>query len=199
MNVVQLTTSPRVRAKQLRDRLWNPPNGNHSTELDVVTGTELRKRKAELAEQVEAQRAEAAQAEKDFQRQAWLAEMVQRAVAERARVKNIARKIVLDDQAIYTPKLGTIVNFVAEQYGVSRIDILSQRRLGNLIEPRIVAMYLATTLTFQSTTEIGRRIGDRDHSTVVKSVQRVKGWMAERPAFKAKIETFVRMLEAAHD
>jgi len=53
------------------------------------------------------------------------------------------------------------------------MDLLSARRQMRVVWPRWVAMYLARHLTMQSLPSIGRRIGDRDHTTVINGLKRV--------------------------
>ena len=54
----------------------------------------------------------------------------------------------------------------------------SARRARAVARPRQVAMYLAKQLTSRSLPEIGRKFGNRDHTTVMHAVQRVGELMA---------------------
>lgn len=71
-------------------------------------------------------------------------------------------------------KIEDIQRVVARQYNVSRSDLLSSRRTANVVRPRQVAMYLAKTLTLRSLPEIGRRFGQRDHTTVLHAVRKIE-------------------------
>jgi hypothetical protein len=66
----------------------------------------------------------------------------------------------------------------AKQYGVSRLDILGERRTANVVRPRQVAMYLSRQLTARSLPEIGRRFGMRDHTTVLHGVTKISQLLA---------------------
>jgi putative salt-induced outer membrane protein YdiY len=59
---------------------------------------------------------------------------------------------------------------VAEHYNIRLTDMSSARRARNVARPRQVAMYLAKQLTSRSLPEIGRRFGNRDHTTVMHAV-----------------------------
>lgn len=72
------------------------------------------------------------------------------------------------------PKVEEIQRAVCQFYGVSKLDLLSKRRTANICRPRQIAMYLAKTLTFRSLPEIGRRFGNRDHTTVLHAVRKIK-------------------------
>lgn len=74
---------------------------------------------------------------------------------------------------------------VVQHYGLDRLDLQSQRRED--ARPRQIAMYLAKHLTSLSYVEIGRRIGGRDHSTVVHGVRQIERLRAIDPALNAAI------------
>lgn len=80
-----------------------------------------------------------------------------------------------------------IQNVVADHYGVTRLDILSHRRTWDVVRPRQVAMYLAKMLTTRSLPEIGRRFGDRDHTTVLHAVRKFEALIARDPSIAATI------------
>ena len=70
---------------------------------------------------------------------------------------------------------------VAEHYNIRLTDMSSARRARAVARPRQVAMYLAKQLTSRSLPEIGRKFGNRDHTTVMHAVCRVAELM-ERDA-----------------
>jgi len=63
---------------------------------------------------------------------------------------------------------------VCQRFGVSRADLLSERRIQKLVFPRHIAMYLAKELTKRSLTEIGRRFHGRDHATAIHAVRKIE-------------------------
>lgn len=85
---------------------------------------------------------------------------------------------------------------VAEHWNIHLTDMASSRRARAVARPRQVAMYLAKQLTSRSLPEIGRRFGNRDHTTVMHAVSRVGELMAHDPAFAAEVELLRKMLEA---
>src|SRR5208337_480436 len=72
------------------------------------------------------------------------------------------------------PTLTSIIETVAEAYGVSEIDIISMRRTIYEVVPRQVAMYLSKELTLNGYSDIGRRFGDRDHTTALHGWRRIR-------------------------
>ncbi|WP_425105466.1 helix-turn-helix domain-containing protein [Ancylobacter sp.] len=67
-------------------------------------------------------------------------------------------------------RIDDVQRVVCRHYGVTREDLLSQRRTAAVVKPRQIAMYLAKVLTLRSLPEIGRRFGGRDHTTVLHAV-----------------------------
>ncbi|MEI7713430.1 MAG: chromosomal replication initiator protein DnaA [Rhodospirillales bacterium] len=85
---------------------------------------------------------------------------------------------------------------VAEHYGIRLTDMSSSRRARQVARPRQVAMYLAKQLTSRSLPEIGRRFGNRDHTTVIHAVSRVSELMERDGTFAEDVELLRRLLES---
>lgn len=62
---------------------------------------------------------------------------------------------------------------IAAHFDISVCDLISARRTANVILPRQIGIYLAKELTLLSLPEIGRRFGNRDHTTVLHSIRKV--------------------------
>ena len=84
---------------------------------------------------------------------------------------------------------------VSEHYHLRLSDMSSARRARAVARPRQVAMYLAKQLTSRSLPEIGRKFGNRDHTTVMHAVSRVNELMAVDAGFAEDVELLRRMLE----
>lgn len=69
------------------------------------------------------------------------------------------------------PTVADILAATAAWYGIEVLDLRSRRRAH--AHARHVAMYVARKLTTKSYAEIGRAIGDRDHTTIMNGVIRV--------------------------
>jgi chromosomal replication initiator protein len=77
---------------------------------------------------------------------------------------------------------------------VSKGDLLSQRRHRSVVWPRQIGMYLAKNLTSRSLPEIGRRFGNRDHTTVLHAIRKVEQLMADDTTLKEEVELLKRLL-----
>ncbi len=85
---------------------------------------------------------------------------------------------------------------VAEHYHLRLSEMSSARRARNVARPRQVAMYLAKQLTSRSLPEIGRKFGNRDHTTVMHACSRVAEIMGVDAGFAEDVELLRRMLES---
>ncbi|MDQ2805042.1 MAG: chromosomal replication initiator protein DnaA [Pseudomonadota bacterium] len=85
---------------------------------------------------------------------------------------------------------------VAEHYNIRLTDMFSARRARAVARPRQVAMYLSKQLTSRSLPEIGRKFGNRDHTTVMHAVGRVGELMERDSGFAEDVELLRRMLES---
>jgi chromosomal replication initiator protein len=85
---------------------------------------------------------------------------------------------------------------VAEHYSIRLTDMSSARRARAVARPRQVAMFLAKQLTSRSLPEIGRKFGNRDHTTVMHAVSRVTELMLRDGSFAEDVELLRRLLES---
>lgn len=85
-----------------------------------------------------------------------------------------------------------IQRIVAEEFGITRAELISIRRKAKLVEPRQVAMYLCRSLAERSYPDIGRRFGGRDHTTVIHAVRKVAERIGKDEAFAARMSLIQR-------
>jgi chromosomal replication initiator protein len=76
-----------------------------------------------------------------------------------------------NEKKVITPEL--IVEVVAEHHNITTADIFSKDKSRNVSFPRQIVMYLCRRLTDLSVTEIGKILGNRDHSTVLHGCEKV--------------------------
>ncbi len=85
---------------------------------------------------------------------------------------------------------------VSEHFNVKMSDMSSARRSRTVVRPRQIAMYLSKNLTSRSLPEIGRRFGNRDHTTVIHAVKKVEELRNLDVSFDEDVELLIRMLES---
>ena len=99
------------------------------------------------------------------------------------------------DTRVVTPKI--IIDTVARRYDIPAEDILSKKRNREIAVPRQVAIYICRELTDLSTTNIGREFGNRDHTTVMHSCDKVAEQMKSDIAFRKRIEELIELVKSA--
>ncbi len=79
-------------------------------------------------------------------------------------------------------RMDDIEGAVCEVFGLDRRTLQSDRKTRSIIQPRMLAMWLARKHTRAAYSEIGRYFGKRSHSTVISAQQKVTRWMSENAA-----------------
>lgn len=80
-------------------------------------------------------------------------------------------------------------------YDVSEEQLQSRTRTRQVVQARQVAMYLCREYTEETLRAIGRAFGDRDHSTVIHSVDTVEDLLETDPNFRQQVEDLRHQLE----
>lgn len=102
-------------------------------------------------------------------------------------LRSVQRRITIDE----------IQRAVSSHFEVKQIDLISERRAVAIARPRQIAMYLAKRLTTRSLPEIGRKFGNRDHSTVIHAVRRIEDLRGKDIEIDSAVRTLMRQLEGA--
>jgi len=63
---------------------------------------------------------------------------------------------------------------VADHFGITVKDLLSSKRNSNIVFPRHICMYLCRELTGNSLADIGSKLGNRHHSTILHSIELIE-------------------------
>ena len=85
---------------------------------------------------------------------------------------------------------------VADYFNIRVAEMSSARRAQMVARPRQVAMFLTKQLTSRSLPEIGRKFGNRDHTTVMHAIKKVDQLCKADSAFGGDVELLRRMLES---
>ncbi|MFN2615793.1 MAG: chromosomal replication initiator protein DnaA [Thermoleophilaceae bacterium] len=90
--------------------------------------------------------------------------------------------------------LTEIVDATAQEFGVASEELFARGRRAEVATARQVAMYLARELTDHSLPEIGRGIGQRNHTTVLHAVNRVGAAVSSDTAVRKAVDNVRRQL-----
>ncbi len=91
-------------------------------------------------------------------------------------------------------KIEDIMRIVSRHFGVSKGDLISQRRHRSVVWPRQIGMYLAKQLTSRSLPEIGRRFGGRDHTTVLHAIRKIESDLTGNSRLREELDELKKML-----
>jgi hypothetical protein len=92
----------------------------------------------------------------------------------------------------------TICRVTAAHFKLDMSDMLSRRRQRNVVRARQVIMLVCKQLTSLSLPEIARRMGGRDHTTIIHGVQVMRALVEYDPIWAAHVQA-VRELAIAAD
>jgi chromosomal replication initiator protein len=78
-----------------------------------------------------------------------------------------------------------IQTLVCARFGISHLDLVSDRRGRAEAWPRQAAIWLCRHATPHTLVAIGRAFGNRDHTTVIQAIRRVNERMGADPVLAA--------------
>ena len=84
-----------------------------------------------------------------------------------------ALKDIISPQAKKEITISKIVEIVADHYAITSDEIISNKKSNNLSYPRQICMFLARKLTNMNFKDIGIKLGNKDHSTVVYGEKKI--------------------------
>lgn len=91
------------------------------------------------------------------------------------------------NQPFYAPITWRILRAVSEEFQMPVSEILDRRQDAKYTLPRFVAIGLMLDLTNMSLPAIGRRLGGRDHTTVIHGKKRLNG-LLESESFRNRFD-----------
>src|SRR5258707_473630 len=98
-------------------------------------------------------------------------------------------------QAYRNVTVDEIQQRVAAHYNIKLAEMSSPRRARSVARPRQVAMYLAKQLTTLSLPQIGKRFGNRDHTTVMHAVRKIEELKVSDLSIAEDVELLKRQLQ----
>ncbi len=97
-----------------------------------------------------------------------------------------------NEKKIITPEL--ITDIVAEHYNLTPSEIYSKDKSRNISYPRQIIMYLSRKLTELSVTDIGKSLGNRDHSTVLHGCDKIAKDIEKDPSIHNTIDVLIKKI-----
>jgi len=106
---------------------------------------------------------------------------------------------ILSDLLRSNEKTVTIIEIqkkVAKYFDIKLSDMSSAKRARCIARPRQIAMYLCKQLTIRSLSEIGRKFGGKDHTTVMHAVKKVDELRAADIELNKDVENIINIINS---
>jgi chromosomal replication initiator protein len=91
--------------------------------------------------------------------------------------------------------MDNIIRVTADYFGLTPNDLKGKKRSQNIVFARQLAMFIGREMTDYSTTEIGQDFGGKDHTTVMYSIEKIKGKLLTDPTLESTIESVKRAIK----
>lgn len=196
-----------LRARDLRRRLWNPPGARSSSELEVLPRHAFQRRLLTSVENPEGKTVKmpalSEEQRKELYTQAFTEclTIMREALGDAGLIiaKELVERAGKDEDAAQvaearTPRIVEVLRATCAFYNTSVADVISERRSAPVVRVRQIGMYLARTITLRSLPEIGRRFGNRDHTTAIHAVEKISNILKSDEDLKAEIAAIRKAL-----
>ena len=98
---------------------------------------------------------------------------------------------ILQDGNVSEITIETIIEKISKKYNIPVEEINSRKRANEIANARHICIYLMSTLKNMTTTQIGKYF-DRNHTTVMSSLEVVKNKMEHNPLFRIEIDEIIK-------
>lgn len=97
-----------------------------------------------------------------------------------------------DNKKQLTPEL--IVDVIAEHFNLTSNELYSVNKSRNIAFPRQIAMYLCRKLTDFSLSDIGKIMGNRDHTTILHGIDKIEKNIKKDPSMQNTIDVLTKKI-----
>lgn len=125
----------------------------------------------------------------------------QELMGESVDVDTVTRAVrdMFKDKADFLPSSDVIIEEVSKFYNIEAEAIRGQGRTKDTAQARQIAMYQIRRMTNLSLKEIGREFDNRDHSTVMHSIERIEKLMKQSPEIAEIIKDINANINARYE
>ncbi|MBO4380777.1 MAG: chromosomal replication initiator protein DnaA [Clostridia bacterium] len=110
--------------------------------------------------------------------------------------KELAHDALADfiDEKKETIDASDIIDTVCKYFKLSSADLFSKKKTKNVVEPRMIAIYLITELLSIPLVQIGEMFGGRDHTTIIHARDKISEDIKKNPRIKIIVYDLRNML-----
>lgn len=88
----------------------------------------------------------------------------------------------------------SIIQTVCDHFGITPLDIASQKRNRDIVIPRQIVMYLCRTMIDIPLQTIGKYMGGRDHTTIIHGAEKISNEMNKNDSLRNTIEVLKKKI-----
>lgn len=104
-------------------------------------------------------------------------------------------KDIFPERTVKPISISVIQQEVCKFYGITKNELIGNRRSQAIVYPRQIAMYLSRELTDLSLPRIGSEFGGRDHTTVMHATSKIQKLMNEQREVYNQIQTLTNLVK----
>lgn len=111
---------------------------------------------------------------------------------------DLARSVLKDifpERSLKPISVSVIQQEVCKLYGITKTELVGNKRSQAIVYPRQIAMYLSRELTDLSLPRIGSEFGGRDHTTVMHATSKIQKLMNEQREVYNQIQTLTNLVK----
>ena len=101
-------------------------------------------------------------------------------------------KDIFSNQKEVTPDI--IIKTVSEYFGISVAELISKKKSADIVYPRQITMYLCRTMTDAALSLIGKKLGNRDHTTVLHGYEKIQAEVDINDKMKNDVEVLKKKI-----
>ncbi len=105
-------------------------------------------------------------------------------------VKEAIKDYIDYDKDKISPEI--IKNFISEKYNIKPYELSSKNNSKKISFPRQIAMYLLKRVLNMPVSKIGKEFGDKHHTTVIHSINKIEKMMKDDPVFEDEILSYIK-------
>ena len=99
-----------------------------------------------------------------------------------------ALKDLISPNAVREITPESIMQIVADHFGITPLDIASQKRNREIVVPRQIVMYLCRNMTTTPLQLIGKYMGGRDHTTIIHGADKIAKDITKNDSLRNTVE-----------
>ncbi|MDR0676236.1 MAG: chromosomal replication initiator protein DnaA [Elusimicrobiota bacterium] len=109
--------------------------------------------------------------------------------------KQILKDVNYEEPIKQVINIDIIQEITAKHFNITKEDIIGKKRNDTVVLPRQIAIYITREMVNLSITSIGKKFGNRDHTTIMYACNKIREKIKEDPYFSALINKIINEIK----